>query len=134
PVDCGVLPHERLEDELFGTARHEGLLRQADGGTLFLEDVAELAGELQAKLLHALEEKVVRRSYLIDVRCIAATHRDLATAAERGEFRQDLYYRLGVISIMLPPLRERHGDALLLARHFAEHYARRLRKRVSSFD
>jgi len=134
PVDCGALARERLEDELFGTAREEGLLRQADGGTLFLEDVAELAPEVQAKLLHALEEKVVRRSHVIDVRVLAATHRDLASAVERGKFRKDLYYRLSVISIVLPPLRERHGDALLLARHFAEHYARRLGKRVSGFD
>jgi len=134
PVDCGALPREGLEDELFGTRRREGLLQQADGGTLFLEDVAELASALQAKLLHALEEKVVRRSHAIDVRFIAATHRDLAAAAERGEFRKDLYYRLSVISIVLPPVRERTGDALLLARHFAEHYARRLGKRVSGFD
>src|SRR5207302_834790 len=134
PVDCAALQREGLEDELFGTPRREGLLQQADGGTLFLEDVAELASALQAKLLHALEEKVVRRSHAIDVRFIAATHRDLAAAAERGEFRKDLYYRLSVISIVLPPLRERTGDALLLARHFAEHYARRLGKRVSGFD
>ena len=81
-----------------------------------------------------LEEKVVRRSHPVDVRVIAATHRDLAAAVERGQFRKDLYYRLNVISIRLPPLRERRPDALLLARQFAGHYARKLGKRVSGFD
>ena len=131
PVDCGAMPREQIEQELFG---REGLLPQADGGTLFFDEVSELTAALQAKLLHALEEKVVRRSHPIDVRVIAATHRDLPAAVERGQFRKDLYYRLNVISIQLPPLRERGRDALLLARQFAEHYSRRLGKRVSGFD
>ena len=131
PVDCGAMPREQIEQELFG---REGLLLQADGGTLFFDEVSELTAALQAKLLHALEEKVVRRSHPIDVRVIAATHRDLPAAVERGQFRKDLYYRLNVISIQLPPLRERGHDALLLARQFAEHYSRRLGKRVSGFD
>jgi DNA-binding NtrC family response regulator len=138
PVDCGAVPHEHMEQELFGRERAEGLVRQADGGTLFLDEVAELTPALQAKLVHVLEEKVVWRSnrveMQVDVRFIAATNRDLAAATQRGQFRKDLFYRLNVISIQLPPLRERGGDALLLARQFAEHYARRLGKRVSSFD
>jgi DNA-binding NtrC family response regulator len=131
PVDCGAMPRERIEQELFG---REGLLLQADGGTLFFDEVSELTAALQAKLLHALEEKIVRRSHPVDVRVIAATHRDLLAAAERGQFRKDLYYRLNVISIELPPLRERGRDALLLAQQFAEHYSHRLGKRVSGFD
>ena len=131
PVDCGAMPREQLEHELFG---REGLLLQADGGTLFVDEISEFTPSLQAKLLHALEEKVVRRSHPVDVRVIAGTHRDLAAAAERGQFRKDLYYRLNVISIQLPPLRERGRDALLLAQQFADHYSRRLGKRVSGFD
>jgi DNA-binding NtrC family response regulator len=134
PVDCSVAPRESLEQELFGYAHHEGLLRQAGGGTLFLDEVAELTGALQAKLLHVLEEKVVQRAHPVDVRLVAATQRDLALEVERGRFRKDLYYRLNVITLRLPALRERGGDGLLLARHFAEHYARRLGKRVSGFD
>src|SRR4051794_30750481 len=134
PVDCSALPREQMEHELFGRDRHEGLVRQADGGTLFFDEISELTPAMQAKLLHVLEEKVVRRSHPVDVRVIAATHRDLAAAVERGQFRKDLYYRLNVISIRLPPLRERRPDALLLARQFAGHYARKLGKRVSGFD
>jgi DNA-binding NtrC family response regulator len=134
PVDCAALPREQLEQELFGRERAEGLIRQADGGTLFLEDVADLTPALQAKLLHVLEEKMVRPAHPVDVRVIAATHRDLGALAERGQFRKDLYYRLSVISLSLPPLRERGPDALLLARQFAEHYARKLGKRVTGFD
>ena len=134
PLECGALAREQLDAELFGRERHEGLVLQADGGTLFIDEVAELPPALQVKLLHVLEEKVVRRQYPVDVRVIAATHRDLAAAAERGQFRQDLYYRLNVISLELPPLRSRPGDALLLARQFAEHYARKLGKRITGFD
>ncbi|MFN2645981.1 MAG: sigma-54-dependent transcriptional regulator [Burkholderiales bacterium] len=134
PVDCGALPREQLDAELFGRERDDGLVLQADGGTLFIDEASELPPALQVKLVHVLEEKVVRRQYPVDVRVIAATHRDLAGAAERGQFRKDLYYRLNVISIELPPLRERAGDALRLARQFAEHYARRLGKRIAGFD
>jgi DNA-binding NtrC family response regulator len=134
PVECSAARHAELEHELFGHAHREGLLGQADGGTLFLDEVAELTPAMQAKLLHVIEEKVVQRTHPVDLRFIAATQRDLAAAVERGQFRKDLYYRLDVVSIRLPPLRERAGDALLLARHFAEHYARRLGKRVSGFD
>ena len=134
PVECGAIAREHLDAELFGRERHEGLVLQADGGTLFIDEVSELPPPLQAKLLHVLEEKLVRRRYPVDVRVIAATHRDLAGAAERGHFRKDLYYRLNVISLELAPLRSRSGDAMRLARQFAEHYARKLGKRVSGFD
>jgi DNA-binding NtrC family response regulator len=125
PIDCGAMPRETLEAELFGQAR------SGAGGTLFLDDVSELPAPLQAKLARVLEEKAV---HPLDVRFVAATRRDLTVATERGQFRRDLYYRLSVISIRLPPLRERGGDALLLAEHFARHYARRLGKRIDGFD
>jgi len=134
PVECSAARREELERELFGHAHREGLLRQADGGTIYLDDVAELTPALQTRLLHVIEQKLVQRTHAVDLRFVAATQRDLALAVERGQFRQDLYYRLNVVSIRLPPLRERTGDALLLAGHFAEHYARRLGKRVIGFD
>jgi DNA-binding NtrC family response regulator len=136
PVSCGAVRREALEAELFGREgeRAEGLLREADGGTLFLDEVAELAPPLQVKLLRVLEEKTVRpvggkQSYAVDVRFVAASDRDLAAA-----LRKDLYYRLNVITIQVPPLRERGGDTLLLARQFAERYARKLGKRIAGFD
>jgi DNA-binding NtrC family response regulator len=124
-LDCGATPREALEEELFGH------VQSGTGGTLFLDEISELAPALQLKLLRVLEEKVVRS---LDVRFVAATHRDLGALIERGQFRKDLYYRLSVISIQVPPLRERGDDALALARHFAEHYARRLGKKIAGFD
>mgnify|MGYP001595492981 CR=1 FL=1 len=125
PVDCGATPRESLEDELFGQGEC------GTGGTLFLDEVSELAPVLQVKLMRVLDERAVRP---MDVRFVAATHRDLAPAIERGQFRKDLDYRLNVISIQVPPLRERGPDALLLARHFAGHYARKMGKRAVGFD
>lgn len=140
-VSCSAVPRAELEAELFGRAGElaEGRVREADGGTLFLDEVAELPAPMQVKLLHMLEEKAVRPlggkgSHAVDVRIISATQRDLPAAIERGQFRTDLYYRLNVISIHVPPLRERGADALLLAKHFAENYARKLGKRVPGFD
>ena len=138
-VQCGALARDAQEAELFGHARkgserREGLIREADGGTLFLDEIAELAPAVQVKLLHMLEEKIEKPVAGADARFIAATHRDLAAAIERGQFRKDLYYRLNVISIHVPPLRERGPDRLLLARHFAERYARKLGKRIEGFD
>jgi DNA-binding NtrC family response regulator len=136
PVSCGAVRREALEAELFGREgeRAEGLVREADGGTLFLDEVAELAPPLQVKLVRVLEEKRVRpvggkQSYAVDVRFVAASDRDLTAA-----LRKDLYYRLNVITIQVPPLRERGGDTLLLARQFAERYARKLGKRIAGFD
>jgi DNA-binding NtrC family response regulator len=138
-VQFGALARDAQEAELFGHARkagerREGLIREADGGTLFLDEIAELAPAVQVKLLHVLEEKMEKPVSGADVRFIAATHRDLPAAIDRGQFRKDLYYRLNVISIQVPPLRERGPDRLLLARHFAERYARKLGKRIAGFD
>jgi DNA-binding NtrC family response regulator len=125
PLDCGATPREALEQELLGTIAAGG------GATLFLDDISELPPALQLKLLRMLEEKALRP---LRFRFVAATRRDLAALIERGRFRKDLYYRLSVISIQLPALRERGDDILALARHFAEHYARKLGKRIAGFD
>ena len=143
PVKCGALPPVVLEAELFGRAsgpeRSDGLLREAHGGTLYLDEVSELTPALQVKLLRVLQDKVARsvgtgQDYAADVRFVAATHWDLEQAVAQGTFRQDLYYCLNVISLTLPPLRERGSDVLLLARHFAQHYSRKLGKSVHGFD
>ena len=131
-INCAAIPAPLLESELFGhekgaftgaTASKPGLFEIANGGTLFLDEIGHLPLELQGKLLRALEERVVRRvggtrSVPVDVRVIAATHVDLVARANRGEFREDLYYRLDVVSIELPSLRSRRDDIELLARHF----------------
>ena len=136
PVKCGALPPAALEAELFG---NEGLVREAHGGTLYLDEIPELTPALQVKLLRVLQDRLVRplgarQDYAADVRVLAATNRDLQAAVEQGWFRQDLYYRLDVISLHLPPLRHRGADVLLLARHFLEHFSRKLGKRVRDFD
>jgi len=124
-IDCGATPRAALEGELLGSVASVG------GGTLFLDEVAEVPPVLQVKLLRVLEEKALRPP---GFRLIAATHRDLAALVERGQFRKDLYYRLAVIPIELPPLRERGEDVLLLAQGFADQYARKLGKRIEGFD
>ena len=136
-LNCAALPDELLESELFGhergaftgaTARRHGLLELAHMGTLFLDEVGEMSGAMQAKLLRALDRGEIRRlggdrTLYVDVRIIAATNKDLAKAASTGEFRHDLYYRLGVIVIEVPPLRERVEDIPLLVEHFAQQVA-----------
>ena len=125
-IHCGVLPREAQEAEIFG---HE-----ADGGTVFLDEIADLAYAVQVRLLDVLEQSADESTTGAGVRFIATTQRDLAAAVERGQFRQDLHYRLSVITIDMPPLRERGADRLLLARHFAERSARKLGKRPPRFD
>jgi DNA-binding NtrC family response regulator len=133
-VNCSALPESLLESELFGHARgaftdartaRDGLFVQASGGTLFLDEIGELPLGLQPKLLRALQERKVRplggdREVAFDVRLVSATNRDLQTAVEEKRFREDLYYRINVIPIALPPLRARGNDVLLLAQHFLE--------------
>ncbi len=138
PVDCGSLVPTLMESELFGYVKgaftganrtKEGLLASAQGGTVFLDEIGELPLDLQAKLLRALQEKEVRpvganHRIAINVRILAATNRDLSGMVEQGRFRKDLYYRLSVVNLRIPPLRERKQDIPLLANHFLERMAR----------
>jgi DNA-binding NtrC family response regulator len=134
PIHCGALPHEVFESELFGhekgaftgaVSAKPGLIELADGGTLFLDEIGEMEPDSQVKLLRALETGTFfrvggTRPARVDIRLVAATNRDLADAMKRGEFRQDLYYRINTITAQLPPLRDRREDVALLARHFVE--------------
>jgi two-component system, NtrC family, response regulator AtoC len=143
-INCAAIPATLIESELFGhekgaftdaKGRKEGLFEQAQGGTFFLDEIGELEIGLQAKLLRVLEEGSFRRvgglkDLPLDVRVVAASNRDLKREGEAGKFRLDLYYRLSVIQIDLPPLRERGDDVLLLARYYIAHFNERLRKRV----
>jgi DNA-binding NtrC family response regulator len=139
-VNCAAIPETLIESELFGhekgaftgaSAGRAGLVEAADGGTLFLDEIGELPLEAQARLLRVLQEGEIRRvgsvqSQKVDVRLIAATHRDLKTLAKTGQFREDLYYRLHVIALKLPPLRERGNDVLEIAKAFLARQAERL--------
>ncbi len=141
-VNVAALPDELLESELFGHARgaftgahqaKEGLFEAADGGTLFLDEIGELPLGLQAKLLRALQEGEIRRvgdtrPKQVDVRIVCATHRDLTELVREGAFREDLFYRLKVLSLRVPPLRDRREDILPLARGFLAHERTRARK------
>jgi len=143
-ITCSALPEQLLESELFGHERgaftdarqqKRGLFEMAGGGTLFLDEIGETTSGLQAKLLRFLEEKTFKRlgglnDIRVDVRIIAATNRDLAAEVRAGRFREDLFYRLQVMPIELPPLRARHGDGPLLATYFVDVYNREFKKRV----
>ncbi len=136
-VNCAAMPEPLLESELFGHVRgaftdakspRAGLLSEASGGTLFLDEIGDMPLGLQPKLLRALEQRSARpvggnSEIPFDVRLVAATNRDLEAAIEEGRFREDLYYRLNVLHVPLPPLRSRGGDVLLLAQHFVTHFA-----------
>jgi DNA-binding NtrC family response regulator len=144
-INCAAIPASLIESELFGyekgaftdaKARKEGLFEQAEGGTLFLDEIGELELSVQAKLLRVLEEGAFRRvgglrDLPLDVRVIAASNRDLKSESDVGRFRLDLYYRLSVIQIDIPPLRERADDVILLAQHYIKQFNERLRKRVN---
>ncbi len=143
-ITCSALPENLLESELFGhekgaftDARQQkrGLLEQADDGTVFLDEIGEMTPALQAKLLRFLEEKTFRRvggssDVHVDVRVVAATHRNLEESVRNGKFRQDLYFRLNVLRIEIPPLRDRGADIALLAQHFVETFAREFKRSV----
>ncbi|MCK6498043.1 MAG: sigma-54 dependent transcriptional regulator [Nitrospira sp.] len=138
PVNCGALPDHLLESEMFGYEKgaftgavgsKAGLFEAANGGTLFLDEIGDLGPSLQVKLLRVMQEQEVRRvgstaSVKVDVRIIAATNRDLATLVKEGKFRDDLYYRLNVVRIVLPSLAERREDIPMLAQHFLQKYAK----------
>ncbi len=143
-VNCAAIPRELLESELFGhergaftdaTQTRVGLFEAAEGGSVFLDEIGELPLTLQAKLLKFLDSKIVRRvggsrDIPVDVRILAATNRELISEVKQGRFREDLYYRLNVVPLEIPPLREREGDPVLLARLFVERVARKLGRSV----
>lgn len=141
-VNCAAIPETLIESELFGhekgaftgaNANRKGLVEAADGGTLFLDEIGELPLEAQARLLRLLQEKEVRRvgsvqAKTVDVRLVAATHRNLKSLAQTGNFREDLYYRLHVVELKLPPLRDRQGDIETLARALLERTSQKLNR------
>ena len=143
-INCSAIPETLMEAELFGHERgaftdakamKKGLFEMADGGSLFLDEIGELSPLLQAKLLRVLEDQIIRRvggvrDMQVDVRVIAASNRDLEKAVQEGHFRQDLYYRLAIISIFIPPLRDRKEDILPMVDFFIERYNRKFRKSV----
>src|SRR5262249_23880414 len=144
-VACAALPESLIESELFGyekgaftgaSSRKKGRFEMAEGGTLFLDEIGELSQATQIKLLRVLQEREDERlggteTIKSNVRLIAATNKDLENAMREGSFREDLYYRLNVFAIYLPPLRERRTDILELAEHFVDKYTRRHHKRIN---
>ncbi len=146
-INCGAIPDQLLESELFGhekgafsgaIAKHEGLFQAANGGTLFLDEIGDMPLSLQVKLLRVLQDFEVRpvgstRSYPIDVRVISATHRDLESKVEEGDFREDLYYRLKVVPLEIPTLSDRRDDIPLLISHFLKIYAGNNHKKAKRF-
>ena len=148
PVNCGSIPETLLENELFGhvkgaftgaTESRAGFFHAADGGTIFLDEVSDMSLAMQIKLLRVLQDKEVcmvgsNRARKVDVRILAATNKSLDELVKKESFREDLFYRLNVITIFMPPLRERGNDILLLARHFAANFAAELGKSVPRFS
>ncbi len=148
PINCGGIPENLLESELFGyvkgaftgaTETRAGFFQTAEGGTIFLDEISEMSLSMQVKLLRVLQDKEVflvgaRQHQKVDVRIIAATNKDLLTLVKKDEFREDLYYRLNVITIDIPPLRERVGDVLLLVQNFSVKFAKELDKPELQFS
>lgn len=148
PVNCGAIPASLIQSELFGyergaftgaSAARQGLFASAAGGTLFLDEIADLSLDLQTNLLRFLQEKTITRvgssqSIHIDVRIVAATHVDLEEAVRQGRFRQDLYYRLNVLALTVPPLRDRREDIALLAHHFFRKFGAEKNRRLLGFS
>ncbi len=148
PIDCTTIPSELMESELFGyekgafTCAYDskvGLIEMAAGGTVFFDEIGDLDISLQKKLLRFLQEKEFfrlggKKKIAVDVRVLAATNRNIDEAVEKGEFRSDLYYRLNVITIHMPPLRERRDDIPMLAGHFLEVFCKKNRKEIKGFD
>jgi transcriptional regulator with PAS, ATPase and Fis domain len=148
PVNCGAIPEELLESELFGHVRgaftgavnsRQGRFQLANGGTLFLDEIGEMSPKLQVKLLRVLQERQFEpvgsdRAVQVDVRVVAATNRDLHLAAREGKFREDLFYRLNVLPVQLPSLREREGDIPLLVKHFLALHGLRKAKRAARVE
>ena len=148
PINCGAIPKELLESELFGHEKgafthairsRPGRFEMADGGTIFLDEIGEMELSLQVKILRVLQEKEIERvggtgCKKVDVRIVAATNRDLEAEVAAGRFREDLYYRLNVIPLHLPPLRQRGNDVLLLARHFLNHFCAKKERHPMQLD
>ncbi|MBV8048468.1 MAG: sigma 54-interacting transcriptional regulator [Paludibacterium sp.] len=146
-VNCGAIPDNLLESELFGhekgaftgaSSRHQGLVLEADGGTLFLDEIGDMPLALQVKLLRLLQDREVRpvgaaRSRPVDIRVVSATHRDLEALMRDGQFREDLFYRLNVVTLTLPSLSERREDIPLLAQHFLAQVAKRYGRPLPAF-
>jgi len=147
-INCGAIPENLLESELFGHVRGAftgaisttvGKFEAADGGTLFLDELGEMPSSLQVKLLRAIQEKQITRvgetkARTVDIRILAATNRNLADEVKEGRFREDLFYRLNVVNLRLPPLRAREEDVVLIARYLLQRYAREFGSRVKGFS
>jgi two-component system response regulator HydG len=146
-INCAAFPREILENELFGHEKgaftgalneKPGCFELADGGTLFLDEVAEMESDIQVKFLRALEQRSFRRlggkkEIEVDIRVVSATNRNLNKAIEDGDLREDLYHRLAVIPLFLPPLRDRHGDVRILAEHFLRRFSEENDKPIEGF-
>jgi two-component system response regulator GlrR len=146
-INCGAIPENLLESELFGHSKgaftgainsHIGLLQSAEGGTLFLDEIGDMPQALQVKVLRALQERVIRpvgstANIPIDLRLISATHRNLVNEMKEGRFREDLFYRINVVSLEIPSLANRREDVSLLANHFLQVFSQKYKKKLPSF-